>query len=144
MKLEKELNVYLSNQSVMHMKLHNLHWFVTGEGFFTAHAKLEELYNIAAGLVDDIAELLLSNGMKPVASLKEQLGLATVKELGDKKISSKEAMKVVLGDYELLRADSAKILELAEKENKQSIVDMINGHIAQYDKSIWMLNAYLA
>lgn len=144
MKLQNELNVYLSNQSVMNMKLHNLHWFVTGEGFFTAHAKLEELYNIAADLVDDVAELLLSNGMKPVASLKEQLGLATVKELADANVSSKEAMKIVLADYELLRADSVKIVKLAEDENKQAIVDMMNGHIAAYDKSIWMLNAYLA
>lgn len=144
MKLQNELNVYLSNQSVMNMKLHNLHWFVSGEGFFTAHAKLEELYTIAADLLDNIAELLLSNKMKPVASLKEQLALATVKELEDVNVSSKEAMKIVLADYELLRADAAKIVKLAEADDKQAIIDMMNGHIAEYDKSIWMLNAFLA
>lgn len=144
MKLQKELNIYLSNQSVMNMKLHNLHWFVVGEGFFATHAKLEELYNIASAQVDETAELLLSSGMKPVASLKQQLELASVVELEEKNIPSKEAMKIVLSDYELLKKQCEQIVVLAEQEKKQAIVDFMNSNIANYEKSIWMLNAYLA
>ena len=144
MKLQKELNVYLSNQSVMNMKLHNLHWFVTGEGFFAAHAKLEELYNIAAEQVDFVAELLLSSDMQPVASLKEQLSLASIKELPDSKISTSEAMKIVLADYKVLKDDCEKISALAEVEKKQSIVDFMNSNISNYEKNIWMLKSFLA
>ncbi|MGL4760163.1 MAG: Dps family protein [Sarcina sp.] len=144
MKLQKELNVYLSNQSVMHMKLHNLHWFVTGMGFFEAHAKLEELYIAAASEVDLVAELLLSSEMKPVASLRSQLELATIKELVDSKISTGEAMKIVLEDYKVLKGDCIKIVELAEVEGKQSIVDFMNNNISNYEKNIWMLKAFLA
>lgn len=144
MNLQKELNKYLSNQSVMDMKLHNLHWFVIGEGFFAAHAKLEELYNIASEQVDSTAELLLSSGMQPVASLKEQLKLASIKELENKQISSKEAMKLVLEDYKMLKVDCEEIVVLAEAEKKQSIIDFMNSNIANYEKSIWMLSSFIA
>lgn len=144
MKLQKELNKYLSNQSVMNMKLHNLHWFVVGEGFFSAHAKLEELYNIASEQVDLTAELLLSSGMKPVASLKDQLKASSIKELEDEQISSRDAMRLVLEDYKVLKADCEEVVKLAEEERKQAIVDFMNSNIANYEKSIWMLNAFIA
>ena len=43
-KLYEKMNLYLANQEVAYIKLHNLHWYVKGRSFFTLHAKLEELY----------------------------------------------------------------------------------------------------
>ena len=39
-KLYEKMNLYLANQEVAYIKLHNLHWYVKGHSFFTLHAKL--------------------------------------------------------------------------------------------------------
>ena len=143
MSLEKDLNVYLANQSVLHTKLHNLHWYVSGEGFFTIHLKLEELYTAMANEMDVVAELLLSSGFKPVASLKEQLEITTIEELCDAKVGSRDAMKIVLDDYTKMKELAKGIIALAEKEHKQAVVDLMSSYVGTFEKELWMLNAYL-
>ena len=141
--LEKELNIYLANQSVLHTKLHNLHWYVSGEGFFTIHLKLEELYTLMAQDMDAVAELLLSSGFKPVASLKGQLAITTIEELNDEKINSRKAMEIVLSDFKKMKEQAQTIAILAEENKKQAIVDLMSGYVGQFEKDIWMLGAYL-
>ena len=55
-KLYEKMNLYLANQEVAYIKLHNLHWYVKGRSFFTLHAKLEELYDRTAEIIDAVAE----------------------------------------------------------------------------------------
>ncbi|MDV2888516.1 ferritin-like domain-containing protein, partial [Alkalihalophilus pseudofirmus] len=50
------LNKQIANWSVLYMKLHNYHWYVKGEQFFTLHVKFEEFYNEAGLHVDELAE----------------------------------------------------------------------------------------
>ena len=45
--LVKEMNIQVSTWSVMYAKLHNYHWYVKGNQFFTLHTKFEELYDEA-------------------------------------------------------------------------------------------------
>ena len=141
--LEKELNVYLANQSVLHTKLHNLHWYVSGEGFFTIHVKLEELYTLMAQEMDAVAELLLSSGYKPVASLKAQLDITTIEELCDEKINARKAMEIVLADFKKMKEQAKNLASLAEENKKQAVVDLMSGYVGQFEKDIWMLGAYL-
>lgn len=60
-KLYEKMNLYLANQEVAYIKLHNLHWYVKGRSFFTLHAKLEELYDRTAEIIDAVAERLLAD-----------------------------------------------------------------------------------
>ena len=39
------LNQYLADLNVYYRKVQNYHWNVIGQGFFTVHAKLEEIYD---------------------------------------------------------------------------------------------------
>ena len=141
--LEKELNIYLANQSVLHTKLHNLHWYVLGEGFFTIHVKLEELCTLMAQDMDAVAELLLSSGYKPVASLKAQLDITTIEELSDEKINARKAMEIVLSDFKKMKEQAKNLVSLADENKKQAIVDLMSGYVGQFEKDIWMLGAYL-
>ena len=54
------VNKQVANFSVMYIKLHNFHWYVKGEQFFTLHEKFEELYTETATIIDDLAERLLA------------------------------------------------------------------------------------
>ena len=141
--LHEKLNVYLANQQVMYIKLHNLHWYVKGRSFFALHAKLEELYNQTAEILDDVAERLLAIGGKPVASAKKALALTVVKELEDTDISSEDAVKALISDVEYWIMDSRDIVKLAEEENDVVTADQFTGYLGEYQKLLWMLKAFL-
>ncbi|WP_024291950.1 Dps family protein [Lacrimispora indolis] len=142
--LFEKLNEYLANQQVMYIKLHNLHWYVKGRSFFTLHAKLEELYDQTAQVMDDVAERLLALGGSPVASLKEALALSSVKELEDVPISSDETIKSLISDVEYWIRDTKEIVKLAEDDDDGATADQFNGYLAEYQKLLWMLKSYMS
>lgn len=141
-KLQARLNEYLANQQVMYIKLHNLHWYVKGQGFFTLHAKLEELYDQTADIIDEVAERILAIGGKPVASLKGALEVAKIKELSDEGISSDDTVSVLISDVEYLVKDTRAMVEESEEANDNGTADLFNGYLSEYQKLLWMLNAY--
>lgn len=142
--LFEKLNEYLANQQVMYMKLHNLHWYVKGRSFFTLHAKLEELYDQTAQIMDDVAERLLALGGSPVASLKKALALSSVKELEDVPISSDETIKSLISDVEYWIKDTKEIVKLAEDDDDGATADQFNGYLSEYQKLLWMLKSYIS
>ncbi len=141
--LNEKLNVYLANQEVMYIKLHNLHWYLKGKSFFTLHAKFEELYDQTAEIVDEVAERLLALGGEPVASLKKALSLTAVKELDDVPVASLDAAKILLKDVEYWIKDTKEISDLADSEGDKATADIFNGYLKEYEKLQWMLKAYM-
>jgi len=139
-----KLNEYLANQQIMYIKLHNLHWYVKGSSFFTLHAKLEELYDQTAQIIDDVAERLLALGGSPVASLKKALALSSVKELEDAPISSDDTIHSLISDVEYWIHDTKEIVKLAEDNDDGATADQFNGYLAEYQKLLWMLKAYIS
>ncbi|WP_027632841.1 Dps family protein [Clostridium hydrogeniformans] len=140
--LQKELNIFLSNLGVLNVKLHNLHWYIKGQGFFELHKLFEKLYDEASDQLDEVAEGLLIIEGTPFASLKEYLDNATIKERGMGSVSSREAINIVEEDYKLLLDNAKKILEIAEEDKVQIIVDMMAGFIGAYEKFLWMVRSY--
>lgn len=143
-KLHTKMNEYLANQMVGFVKLHNLHWYVQGKGFFVLHTKFEELYDESAQIIDDLAERILAVGEKPVASLKKALEIATLPELEDKYISSEDAIVALHKDVEFWIEASKELVALAEEANDVSTADLFTGYITSYEKLLWMLKAYQA
>lgn len=142
MSLYQKMNQYLANQQVAYIKLHNLHWYVTGKSFFTLHAKFEDLYNQTATIIDDVAERLLALGQKPIASMKKALEITTVKELDDEIISSGHAVRKLIADIEFWINDTSEIVKLAEEAGDGVTADQFNNYLGEYQKLLWMLRAY--
>ncbi len=142
--LYEKMNLYLANQEVAYIKLHNLHWYVKGRGFFTLHAKLEELYDQTAVIIDEVAERLLALGQLPVANLKKALSMATIEELEDAPISSDETVQGLMADVEYWIRDTKEISELADEAGDGATADLFNGYLSEYQKLMWMLQSYLA
>ncbi|MGI5090534.1 DNA starvation/stationary phase protection protein [Treponema sp. OMZ 305] len=140
--LGQKLNLYLANQLVDYVKKHNLHWNLKGSNFFTLHAKLEELYDEAGDILDEVAERILSLGGNPVSNMKEALAIATIKELEDGPKSTEQTIKTLIADTDCWIKDSKEIVELAEKEEDGVTADMFNGYTKDYQKLAWMLKAY--
>ena len=143
-KLYEKMNQYLANQEVNYIKLHNLHWYVKGRSFFTLHAKLEELYDQTADIIDDVAERLLALEQAPVANLKDALAMATVKELDSAPVPSEDVAQKLVTDTEYWIRDTQEIIELADESGDNTTADQFSDYLGEYQKLLWMLKSYLA
>lgn len=138
MKLEKLLNQQVGNLIVLYVKLHNYHWYVSGCHFYGLHAKFEELYDETTELYDEVAEIMLMEGLKPVATLKDSLAVATIKEATNKE-SKSDMVQSLLADYKQLKAETLSALEVAEAEGNVVVADLLTSLSVKYSKHIWML-----
>lgn len=142
--LQEKMNIYLANQQLSFLKLHNLHWYVKGKGFFTLHAKLEEFYDETAKIIDEVAERLLALGGTPIANMKGALAAATIKELEDVPTSSEDTVSALVSDVEFWIRDTEELIKLSEDGGDVVTADIFTGYLNEYQKLLWMLKAYLA
>jgi len=140
--LLKLLNKEVANLGVLYIKLHNYHWFVKGNNFYTLHEKFEEIYDETTAHLDEIAERLVMLNYKPAASLKEFLELTSLKEATGNE-SEVEMVNSIINDLKVIDQEFAKGIELADEANDDVSADMITGIRASLQKHIWMLTAFL-
>jgi starvation-inducible DNA-binding protein len=136
------LNKQVANWSVLYMKLHNYHWYVKGESFFTLHIKFEELYTEAGIHLDTIAERVLSLRGEPLATLKEHLSASSVKEAEGNE-NAVQMVKQLVNDFVMLAKELTEGIKAAEDHRDQPTADMLISIRTSIEKHIWMLDAYV-
>ena len=139
MNLEQNLNELLSDLNVFYRKLQNYHWNVTGQDFFQAHSKLEELYNEINEQIDEVAEHILILGEEPLGTLKDYLEKTNITEAEHKKIQSQAVFQTILKDYKKLLEKVTEIKEKADEQKEYSTSALMDDYILDYSKIIWML-----
>ena len=139
MNLEQNLNELLSDLNVFYRKLQNYHWNVTGQDFFQAHSKLEELYNEINEQIDEVAEHILILGEEPLGTLKDYLEKTNITEAENKKIKSQEVFQTILKDYKKLLEKVTEIKEKADEQKEYSTSALMDDYILDYSKIIWMV-----
>ena len=139
MNLEQNLNELLSDLNVFYRKLQNYHWNVTGQDFFQAHSKLEELYNEINEQIDEVAEHILILGEEPLGTLKDYLEKTNITEAENKKIKSQEVFQTIQKDYKKLLEKVTEIKEKADEQKEYSASALMDDYILDYSKIIWML-----
>lgn len=139
MNVEENLNELLSDLNVFYRKLQNYHWNVTGQDFFQAHSKLEELYNEINEQIDEVAEHILILGEEPLGTLKDYLEKTNITEAENKKIKSQEVFQTIQKDYKKLLEKVTEIKEKADEQKEYSTSALMDDYILDYSKIIWML-----
>jgi starvation-inducible DNA-binding protein len=136
------INQQVANWNVLFTKLHNYHWYVTGENFFDLHVKLEELYDYSAEKLDEFAERILALQGNPVATLKDCLAITTLDEAkgGETTI---QMVKQVLNDFEQVIAELKEGIKVAVEDEDDATADMFISTTADLQKHAWMLRAYV-
>ncbi|WP_246362891.1 Dps family protein [Paenibacillus alba] len=136
------LDKQVANFSVLYMKIHNYHWYVKGENFFTLHIKFEELYTEAGLHLDVIAERMLSLRAIPTATLTQHLEKASVKEAKNDE-TAEQMVKQLANDFSLVCSELTEGIELAEENKDQPTADLLIGIRSSLEKHSWMLEAFL-
>ncbi|WP_174734596.1 Dps family protein [Mesobacillus harenae] len=141
--LTNSVNKQIANWSVLYIKLHNYHWYVTGPEFFTLHSKFEEFYGEAALYIDELAERLLALGDKPVATMAGCLEISSVKESNGEETTA-EMVQQITKDYSQIIKELKRGIELAEAANDDATADLLLSIHSNLEKHVWMLSSYLA
>jgi starvation-inducible DNA-binding protein len=138
-----KMNIFLANQMLFYVKLHNMHWYLHGKGFFVMHPKLEEFYEHTSEVLDNVAERILMLGFNPIASVKKAQTIGTIKELDDVGIEMNDMLKVTLADYEKLAKEANDIILMGQEKNDDVTIDMYTSILSSYHKTIWMIKTAL-
>ena len=138
------MNGYLSDLVVFYLKLHDLHWNVKGKQFVEVHKYTEAQYEGMAEKFDEIAELVLMHGEKPVSSIREYLDLASIKELGKENYRDEEVLQILIDDLSLLKAEAEKIRSVMAESDIFDVVAVLEDHVAGYNKELWFLRSMMA
>jgi starvation-inducible DNA-binding protein len=137
------LNKVVADAMVMYQKLHHYHWNVTGDEFFSLHAKFEELYDYMALVVDDTAERVLTIGGKPPRTLGEMLELTSIVEDATLPDDEEDMVEAIANDFKKIVADTLPLVEAAEEARDRGTANLLDDMRDQLEKHIWMLNAFL-
>lgn len=141
--LAEELNILLANFQTYYQSLRGLHWNIKGKNFFELHVKFEELYTDAQEKVDMIAERILTLQSVPLHTFNEYTNIASVPVANH--ISNDEAAVTLIVNSlsELLKIERI-ILELSDRADDEGTNAMMSDFISEQEKTLWMMNAWLA
>ena len=142
MNINEQLSHLLADYQVLYQKLRNYHWNVTGPLFFGLHDKFEELYNETAVRVDDLAEMIGSNGQRPPSTLAEHLKLARLKE-DPSTPEANDMVRNILEDYEALNKNLRSLSADAGEQSMIKVANMADEMADAQAKTAWMLRAFL-
>jgi starvation-inducible DNA-binding protein len=142
--LFEKLNKYLADTAVMYIKLHNLHWNVSGLQFKAVHEFLEGLYDGITENMDAIAEIMRIHGKYPAASMEEYLKLTSVKELPSKKIDVKTVLTIVLDELKALESGAKEVRAVADADDTFDVANMMEDHCAEFSKTLWFIESMLS
>ena len=141
--VKKILNKEVANFAVLYTKLHNYHWFVKGNLFYTLHAKFEELYDAVTGYYDNTAERLLMVGGCPTATMKECLSLATIQKATGKE-AAEEMVRYILKDFETVVTELNEGIKASNDAGDDVTADLLVGISKDLQKQAWMLRTVIA
>lgn len=133
---------YLADLMVGNVLLHNLHWNVEGKAFKQIHEYLEFLYDDAFAKYDEVAERMKMDGEMPPATVREYMELTDLKELEVRGYSIEEALSEARKYLEHMREHALAIRNEAS-EAEFAWANMMEDHVAGYDKQLWFLKQSL-
>ncbi len=140
--LVKELNTLLANFQIYYQNVRGLHWNIKGKNFFELHVKFEEFYTDSQLKVDLIAERILTLQGTPLHTFDDYIKAAKV-PVGKNVSKDVDAVELVVESLTELLKIEREILELSDNADDEGTNSMMSDFIAEQEKTIWMLNAWL-
>ena len=143
MKNLQQVSQYLADLSVWNVKLHNLHFNVTGPQFKSIHEYLESIYDEAFEYFDAVAEHVKMQGQFPLVNSVEYAKLTKIEELGQEDIPQAKVIEILLKDFKYMNDQAVAIRAAADEEGDFLLVSMMEDHVAYYVKQIWFIESML-
>ncbi|MDI1232781.1 MAG: DNA starvation/stationary phase protection protein [bacterium] len=149
---EKKLNAVaeliseiMANEILLYTKTRKFHWNVSGESFMELHKLFQSQYNTIEENIDLLAERTSKLGVNAIGTMSEFLKLATLKEHPGKYPESKDMLKELLQDHEIIIVQLRENIEkCTEKFEDVGTSDFLTGLIQEHESMAWILRRYLS
>lgn len=135
------MNQFIADLAILNIKLHNLHWNVTGDNFFTLHEKTHEYYKKVGDMFDETAERIKMFNHYPVANTKIIFEMSEIKNIKSKDYNTDEVLNYIINDFKYMSNKAKHIANLATKMNDLNTIDIFSSYVKYFEKQLWMLNA---
>lgn len=139
--MEKTLNQFLANLSILAKKVQNFHWNIQGKGFFTIHEQLDKMYEDLNEIVDEVAERILALNGRPFSTMKSYLENSKIAEGKNEAITIEEALKTLTVDFEYIVNEAKVVKKQADEVEDFGTSAMMDEYIIKYEKLLWMLHS---
>jgi starvation-inducible DNA-binding protein len=136
------LNGLLANFQVYYQSLRGLHWNIKGKSFFELHVKYEEFYTDSQIKIDLIAERILTLGGTPLHTFEEYTKLSKV-AVAKNITTGVDGVQLVVNSLTALLLLERALLDESADANDEGTNAMMSDFIAEQEKTMWMLNAWL-
>ena len=141
----KNLIVLLKKyQATLHagaVNLHNLHWNLEDQLFFTLHPYLGELYETLNNNEDETAEQIRFFQDNPVTKLDVIATTSILPTLDSKTCTASEAIDTALETFQAIYDLTSEVVSEADKINAWAAVEKFSGHLVGYEKIIYFLRS---
>ncbi len=141
--LTTDLNELLADFQIYYQNLRGLHWNIKGKSFFELHVKFEELYTDAQEKVDLVAERILTLEGTPLHTFADYQVIASV-PIGKNISKDIEAVQLVIRSLEELIKIERAILNKSAEADDEGTNSLMSDFIAEQEKTLWMMKAWLA
>lgn len=122
---------------------HICHWNVRGHNFFSLHTAFEAQYTELFTAIDEIAERIRALGSLAPGGLGNLAKMAGIKEIGEDTPAGAMVRHLVEANKRLV-ADLQKARDAAGAAKDAETEDLMIGRIQVHEKTIWMLESFLA
>lgn len=138
------LNQSVADLSVAHSILHQIHWYMRGQGFLVYHPKMDDYMEELDSYLDEISERLITLGGSPFSTLKEFSEQSKLTESpGDFSKSMTDHLERVVEVFRYLVKHFQDALDATDQDGDDVSNDIYVGAKASLEKHIWMLAAEL-
>jgi len=138
-----ELNNLIADFTVFYQKLRHYHWNVKGKQFFKLHEKFEEIYTEIGDVIDELAERVVGLEGTPLHTLAHMLEATSLKEDAELPASGVMVSRTV-DDVKALSKSLMAAIEVAEKADDRTTVNMLDEIHDGLEGHLWMLEAWQA
>ncbi len=130
----------LGTAFVLYFKTQAFHWNVEGPDFPNYHAMLGSQYADIHASIDDIAEQIRQLDAYAPATVERMIQLSRIQgEVGSR--TPRDVFIALVNDHETMMAVLTNALALAERENRQGLMNYLAARIEAHSKHRWMLRA---
>ena len=134
----------LSNEMTLYVKTRKAHWNVSGNSFMELHKLYESQYKQLEEFIDELAERISKLGHPAIGTMKEFMELTSIREYPGKYLNSKEMLKELLGDHQLVIIDLRLQIDVCkDKNNDAGTSDFLTGLMEAHETIAWTIRRYL-
>ena len=139
------LNQAIADLSQFAAIVHQIHWYVRGERFYSIHERMDKFLDSINENIDELAERLIIIGDAPYSTLEEFAENSKLEsKKGDYNVSVNEHIERLISSFRYLAELYKEGISSSSDESDDVSEGIFADLLAEVEKNIWMLTATLS